>query len=204
VLTSDSTTATFRGVETGQATLSMVASDADIPLGSSTAYDVDAFTHQLLNAMDPSPTYTHTLSVPIVADESDGGSSNKICTVELKITYTPSKKDQREELYEMLNSVARRKSEAKDTRRKEETTLAMSRSSASSSSSPSKPATAAVPPGFLNKKKGAGAGGVPGKLKLWYKRVVAIVPVVKNYVIFGAFCIFCQYHGHNLAIPAPV
>jgi len=41
--------ANFCGVETGQATLTVSAFDADIPLGNSKAYDVAAFTNQLLD-----------------------------------------------------------------------------------------------------------------------------------------------------------
>ena len=172
--------ASFQGVETGQATLSIVvAGNDDAPA----VVDVAEFTVQKLQAMAPAPEYVTTKDI-------GGGGKHQ-----LRITYRPSKKDQREELYELLNKATQRKATAREDLRQAATN--MPTTTVSTASSSSKPAVQA---GFLNKK----ASAVPPKWKIWYRRLAVIVPMAKNYVIFGGFLVFSHFQGQYLAIPPPV
>ena len=138
-------------------------------------------------------------------DEKDKETSPVVeatCTVTLRITYKPSSKDQREELYDLLNKASQQKAKAIDRLRKSATAAARAAPSTEITTS-SKPA---VKPGFLNKKKRE-----PSKLKVWYERTLGpqsflrrAYPVAKNYVIFfGAVALF-HYQGQEVAIPPPV
>jgi len=180
-------TASFRGVETGQATLSITTCTAAAGANneeSTTTIDVAEFTHQQLNALDPADKYE---------TEKD------IFGKRLKLTYVPSPKDQREELYELLNKATQHKATAREDLRQAAANMPSSSSTVATTSS-SSGRTPAVQAGFLNKKSAA----APSKWKIWFQRGVAIVPVAKNYVLFVGFLFFSHFQGQNLAIPAPV
>lgn len=214
---------TFSGVETGQATLSVSCHDAEIPLGSSAAAcDVATFTHELLDALQPAASYVTDLVVPITNTGVGVGSSlesdatvtttsttdSTICTVTLKVTYTPSVKDQREELYELIEKVSNAKAAAREDLRK----AALELHEFQQSKVVQKPAKSpAVQAGFLNKGSGSSSGSgaeknqnKPAKWKVWYERAEAILPIAKNYMFFLGFVVVSHFYGQNLAIPAPV
>ena len=130
-----------------------------------------------------------------------------VCTVTLKIEFEPSKKDQKDELYDLLNKVSKRKAAAIDKLRK--SAAAVSRLAAQDS--PSKGddkagASRAVKPGFLNKEKKE-----PGFFKRLYERTIGpnslfmmLAPIAKNYVIFFGTVAFMHFQGQQLALPPPV
>jgi hypothetical protein len=142
-----------------------------------------------------------------------------ICTVTLRITYKPSTKDQREELYELLNVTSQRKATALDNLRK----ISMQEASANRSSATGGPesvsassssATVAKPsvkPGFLNKQK---EDNTESKWTTWYNRTVGPNSIIRNgamlafaakdfFIFFGAVAFF-HFKGQLLAIPPPV
>lgn len=196
----------FENVETGQATLTITVHDSEIHLGQSDAYEVSKFTTQLLDPLkfggdhDAQPI-THTLSMPIVGDDKNGAA---ICQVELKTSYTPSIKDRKEELYELLNKITQRKAAAVEQLRS--ASLAISKRETTTATSSSSKKSVAVEKGFLNKKKknASNTAAGPSKIKIWYQRVITILPVAKNYIIFVGFVAFAHFRGDTLAIPAPV
>lgn len=215
--------ATFSGVEVSVATLTVSAKDAEIDLGASTLYEVAPLCP--VDAMSPKPEYATELAVTIVAEEaevfqdskedlqeSNSGDASEtkvvqpICTVTLRVTYKPSAKDLREELYDLLNKASEKKAAAIAQLRK--SAIAASRAAPSTEMSPSrKSKSLAVKAGFLNKKKKE-----PSKLKAWYDKNLgpqsllrtSILPISKNYIIFFGTIALCHFKGHELAIPAPV
>ena len=147
-----------------------------------------------------------------------------ICTVTLKVTYKPSAKDQREELYDLLNKTSQRKATALAELRKLSTTKAAA-AAASSSSSTAVTKPSGVKSGFLNKgganKKSTindeenNNNGFVSKVKNWYGRFVtgpeSIVMktafwgvVTKDFWIFFGAVGFFHFNGHVLALPPPV
>ena len=135
-----------------------------------------------------------------------------VCTVTLKVEFEPSKKDQKDELYDMLNKASKKKATAIDKLRKsaaavsrlskDETTSRGSSTSSSTSRSP------AVKAGFLNKKE---KKAEPGALRRLYERTIGpnsllrnVFPVAKNYIIFFGTALFMHYQGQQLALPPPV
>lgn len=258
----EGTVAVFRGVETNVATLSVSASDADIPLGASTDYDVAPLC--ALDAMDIKEQYVIELAVAIVAGEStaaeaiaepelvseetdeaaavgevtqvtEEGATDEaafakkeaeeitveataqviqpLCTLTLRITYKPSPKDQREELYELLNKTSQRKAMALENLRD----ISMASSQASNNNnSPTESSTAvtrssnAIKPGFLNKNKKK----EPTRMQKLYERTfgpqsllmmgAGVAVFAKNYIIFFGAVSFFHFQGQMLALPPPV
>jgi hypothetical protein len=211
--------ASFRGVETNQATLTCSVFDEDIPLGSSEPCDVAPLCK--FDAMDAREEYETLLDIAVKApelpaDEPQPADDLPICTVTLKFIYRPSTKDRREELYELLNQRSQRKTAAVEKLR--QTAVAASRQQMMSASGTSsdggqvvtKSATtqkAAVRAGFLNSKPKK----EPSKLYQIYNKYLgpqslirAILPIAQNYVIFGSFVAFMHFKGQLLALPAPV
>lgn len=129
-----------------------------------------------------------------------------LCTLTLKILYKPSVKDQKEELYELLNKASQRKSQALGKLRSahnSETDLAKPSVSASGKSG------AAVKAGFLNKK--AKKKQDESKIMQFYNKYLGpnslartIFPIAKNYIIFFGAVVACHFKGDMLALPAPV
>jgi len=221
--------AVFSGVEAANATLTVSAKDADIELGVSTLYEVAPLCP--VDAMSPQPQYVTELAVAIVAEKTDGDDDEKedvfedskeditdsppkedevlvqpICTVTLRVTYKPSIKDQREELYDLLNKASQKKAKAIDQLRK--SLMAASRATPSTETATARStASPAVKAGFLNKKKKE-----PSKIKAWYDKTLgpqsllrqSILPISKNYIIFFGTMALCHWKGHELALPAPV
>lgn len=210
--------AVFSGVEASVATLNVTAKDADIELGVSSLYDVAPLCP--VDAMAPKPEYVTELAVAIVAEkaEEEFKDSNEdltesvsndvevpICTVTLRVTYKPSSKDLKEELYDLLNKASQKKAKAIEQLR--QSAVAASRAAPSELTTTAKSRSPVVKAGFLNKKKKE-----PSKLKAWYDRNLgpnsmlraSIIPIGKNYIIFGTAIALFHFQGHQLAIPAPV
>jgi hypothetical protein len=189
--------AVFRAVETNQATMSIEASDADIPLGNAEeVYDLGPLTK--FDGMDPKKEYVNELSVKIVPEDGEVA----ICTVQLRVTYVPSNKDKREELYEQLNKTSQRKAQAVNKLR--QVALAASRDAPAGSAGQNK--KPAVKPGFLNKPNKE-----PTKMEAWYNRTLGpdsllrkLFPVAKNYVLFFGIVGVFHFKGQALALPPPV
>jgi hypothetical protein len=200
--------AKFQGVETSNATLTVTAKDVDIPLGTSETMDVaplckiPADVSQLPQCI----TETQVVIRPAVVEgssdnvegEEDAAPPDVICTATLKVTYTASAKDQREEVYELLNKVSQKKA-------KYMVELQQAARLAHRSSAP----PAAVQRGFLNKpvqKK------EPNKYYQWFERnlgpksmlVGLILPTAKNYIIFFGVAALFHFKGQELALPPPV
>ena len=229
----------FRGVEPSMATLTVAAKDADIPLGSSTPHEVALLCK--MDPMDIKDKYTTELPVAIVADDDTSGAAvaeasvddtaaqssseqsgeataaatvtaiQPTCTVTLRITYKPSPKDQREELYELLNKTSQRKATALENLRK----LSMQQS-ANKSAGPAASGGTVVPkpsvkPGFLNKSKAEESGS---KWKKFYDRALGPESMarrgamlgfaLKDFFIFFGAVTFFHFKGQLLAIPPPV
>lgn len=181
----------FRGVETGQATLSVSGGDANV--------DVAEFTVQLLDALAPAAEYVTTKNIgttALTSTTTTEGSAATTTNQKLQFTYRPSKKDQREELYELLNRATQRKATAREDLRQAAANMP------SAAITPANSGKLAVQAGFLNKKSVAPV--VPPKWKIWYRRLVVIVPIAKNYVLFGGFLVFSHFQGQYMAIPPPV
>lgn len=228
----------FRGVETTVATLTVSAKDADIPLGTSSPHDVAPICS--LDPMNMKDTYVTELPVAIVGEASaveaikDAEANKKdgavvkveavaevaavvqpICTVTLRLTFTPSPKDQREELYELLNKASRRKATALENLRKISMQAAKDqRSSASPDSGGSMTVGGsgggAVKAGFLN-SKGKKEGSQWQKLYAKtigpdsiFRRGAMIMFSVKDYLIFFGAIGFMHFQGQMLALPPPV
>lgn len=132
------------------------------------------------------------------------------CTVRVRVTYKPSPKDQREELYELLNKTSRRKAASLENLRK----ISMTMTRATTGSSPQKESSTtlakpSVRPGFLNKKKKEPAG-----IQLLYERTFGpnsllrkgwgVIHMGKNYIIFFGAISFFHFKGQMLALPPPV
>ena len=212
--------AVFSGVEASVATLNVTAKDADIELGVSTLYDVAPLCP--VDAMAPKPQYVTELAVAIVAEKAEEEFKDSkedltesasedvevvqpICTVTLRVTYKPSSKDLKEELYDLLNKASQKKAKAIEQLR--QSAVVASRAAPSGEMTTAKSRSPAVKAGFLNKKKKE-----PSKLKAWYDSNLgpnsmlraSILPISKNYIIFFGTIALFHFQGHQLAIPAPV
>jgi hypothetical protein len=208
----------FRGVETGQATLVCSAFDQDIPLGTSQPCDLAPLCKvSVMEAAQES--YETIVPVPLFATGDSSETDIPICTATLKFVFVPSKKDRREELYELLNQCSQRKAAAVEKLR--QSAVAASRqqmvvsegnssnnTSSNSNSNNSVVSKPAVRPGFLNKpiKKES------SKIVKLYRTYLGpdslmrtiLWPTAQNYIIFSSFCLFMHYKGPILALPAPV
>lgn len=192
LLTPTAAAATFSAVELGQAMLSMSATDADVPLGSAESVDLASLIQ--LDAMRETANYTVEQDVAFTADESG---AEPVFHATLKLVFEPSPKDQREELYEMLNKASTRRSQAVEQLR--QTALAAARQSRQTP-----PSSPAVKAGFLNKTK-------KEEVKTWWttyfgpkSMMRAVLPLAKNYVIFGVVTALFHYKGDMLSLPPPV
>jgi hypothetical protein len=180
-------TATFRGVEIAQATLSLN--------GQSAVQDVAVFTQNLVKPLEGGGGSTAATYVKEVSIDMESGSAR----VFLKTTFVPSNDDLRRLLYEQLNEATQRKAAAREALRSSTGELASpgsgnkkGKKSVSFSSSSDKTS---------NKKE---QPPLPSKLLEWFQMAVTIVPRVKNYIFFAAFVIASNYRGHLLALPEPV
>lgn len=225
----DNKVATFSGVEISVATLTVDAKDADVPLGTATSPLEIAPLCALDDPKQPRDEYVKEVTVDIVA----GGGSNDegatveiesiLCSVNLKATYKPSAKDQREELYDLLNKTSQRKAAALGELRKRSIERARAGAAAGADASTavtrSKPS---VKPGFLNGKGGKKSGddddengkGFVSTVKQWYKKITGPDSIVMKtafwavvtkdfWIFFGAVGLI-HYRGSVLALPPPV
>eukprot|EP00536_Pseudo-nitzschia_multiseries_P009228 jgi/Psemu1/325552/estExt_fgenesh1_pg.C_2530005 len=198
--------ASFAGVETSLAMLTIEAKDADIPLGASkNPIEVAPFC-SLDDPKQPKEEYVAEVSVEIVAPAPAGDSAPAgedaeeetatataeteagptVCTVTLKVTYKPSPKDQREELCELLNKTSHSKATALSVLRK--LSIERVRASQGADNNNKTLAKPSVKPGFLNK------GGAPEKeeekgfvsvVKQWYQRVTSPDSIVMKSAIMA-------------------
>ena len=245
----EASSASFAGVESSMATLTVSLKKGDVVVGTSEAYDLSPIC-RLEDAMDPKDEYVTELPVAIVSpdgasaeatetadseskekdaatedagEKKEGADDNAevpeskenddkkesvplikpVATLTLKLVFKPSVKDQKEELYELLNKMSQQKSDALKRLREQETTLATQSGSASSK----KPGS--VKAGFLNKKP---KKAEESKWKQMYDKYMGpqsmarafIIPITKNYVIFFGAAILMHFKGQELALPAPV
>ena len=141
-------------------------------------------------------------------DEEDGPSVTALlvptCVVQMRIEYNPSIKDQKDELYDLLNKASKRKAMAVDKLRK--SALAMNRASPAETSLVKKEKT--VKSGFLNKKAVAKKEMF---LVRWYNKALGrgsfvrnAFPIAKNYIIFFGGVALMHFQGQQLALPPPV
>ena len=210
---------TFEGVETSVATLAVDAMDADIPLGAATDPVEIAPLCTLEDPKQPKEEYVTEITVEIVAAEKEAEAKPEpaICSVTLKVTYKPSSKDQREELYELLNKTSQKKAMALSELRKRSIEKARAgAASAAASGTVAKPTKPSVRPGFLNKGKAVeeeNEKGFVSSIKNWYKRVTApdsmlmktaiFTIVTKDFLIFFGAVGFMHFRGSALALPPP-
>jgi len=250
-------TIAFTGVETSMALITIEAKDADntsIVLGTSS----DPIEVATLCALDDpkNPKDEYTTDVPIVivasttattkaeeetkkhtATDKEGEEATTtmvtaqpvVCTVTLKVTYKPSAKDQREELYDLLNKTSQRKATAMAELRE----LSTSSTAVTTTTTTKDPS---VRSGFLNKggggstKKGRSSNEEGGRengndgaakkkgfvttAKKWYERVTGPdsiarktafwAVVTKDFWIFFGAVGFFHFRGQVLALPPPV
>jgi hypothetical protein len=225
----------FKGVETSVATLIVTAKDADIPLGSSSPHDVaplctidpmnmkEKYDTELPVAIIGEGGSTATASVDAEAEKQDSTASveaeavaevvpiQPVCTVTLKVSFTPSAKDQRDELYELLNKVSRRKATALENLRQVSIQAAKDRS-APDASSPSSGGGGGpvVKSGFLNAK----SKKEESKWQKLYAKTIGpdsilrksamVVFAFKDYLVFFGAVGFMHFNGQMLALPPPV
>lgn len=212
----------FKGVETNVATLMVYAKDADIPLGESAPHEVAPLCK--LDPLDVKEKYVTELPVAIAPEGSapaaaEGGVEESkedpespsaiqpVCTVTLQISYKPSPKDQREELYDLLNKTSQRKATALEKLRR--ISMSITRAGESPSKGSSAVTKPSVKPGFLNSKKKE-----PTRLEQIYERTLgpnsilrkslAVVIISRNYLIFFGAVGFMHFKGQLLSLPPPV
>ena len=166
-LTLDGEKATFEGVETSMATLTVDAKDADIPLGTSSNPIEIAPLCALDDPKQPKDEYVTEVPIAIIAaatedtPEGEVTAEPVVCSVTLRVTYKPSPKDQREELYDLLNKTSQSKATALGELRRLSIEKAKAGASSADNSTAVTTTTAkpSVKPGFLNNKGGSGAAG---------------------------------------------
>jgi len=220
--------ATFVGVETSMAMLAVDAKDADIPLGAATNPLEIAPLCALDDPKNPKDEYVTEVVVDIVAAAKESETSEGeadvepiVCSVTLKVTYKPSPKDQREELYDLLNKTSQSKATALAELRKRSIERAKAGASSVADGANSTAITRSKPsvkPGFLNKggkkaKEEDDKGFVP-TVKKWYQRVTGPDSIVmktafwavvtKDFWIFFGAVGFMHFRGSVLSLPPPV
>jgi len=195
---------TFRGVETGQATLTVTASDNDIPLGVSSSHDLAPLLK--FDAVEQESLETELVVAihPEGKEESDDA-AEPVCSVTFKMTFLPSKKDRREELYESLNKITQKKAAAVEKLRQAAMSAHRQQQGAAAGGTMTTGNARAVKAGFLNKEK------PQSKWVQKYNRYLGpdsmvrrLFPVVKNYVFFIGVTVLMHFKGQLLALPPPV
>lgn len=180
--------------------------------GKETAVQAVAESTDQKTSVDETPN-TEKQSAEAEAQEAAAVPLEPVCTVTLRITYKPSPKDQKEELYELLNKTSQKKAAALENLRKISMSLAKSGGgdSPSTKNAPSSTAVAkpAVRPGFLNKKKKAETS----KWEKLYDRTVGpnsllmkgygLTLAAKNYIIFFGAVGFFHFKGQLVSLPPP-
>lgn len=229
-LTLDGEKVTFEGVETSMATLTVDAKDADIPLGTSSNPIEIAPLCALDDPKQPKDEYVTEVPIAIVAAATDTAEGELpaepvVCSVTLRVTYKPSPKDQREELYDLLNKTSQSKATALGELRR--LSIEKAKAGASSVADGNKSTAVTKPsvkPGFLNNKGSGAAGGdrkgeekdkgLASKVKKWYGRVTGPDSIVmktafwavmtKDFWFFFGSVGFMHFRGNILSLPPPV
>lgn len=138
------------------------------------------------------------------AEETEAAVLVPTCVVQMRVEFNASIKDQKDELYDLLNKASKRKAAAVDKLRK--SAAALNRSKPTSDSLAKKD-TKAVKAGFLNKK--------PAKKEIfivrWYNKTLGpnslvrkVFPIAKNYILFFGGVALMHFQGQQLALPPPV
>lgn len=139
--------------------------DADTP----EATEGEAGGEDLPQAKDEGPPDDKKDADPSISRSSSSKILTPSMTVKLKIEYVPSKGDQREALFDLLNAASKSKAQAIEKLRKSAAEVARSTSKAGTASSgATQTAEKAVKSGFLNKKK---TTRQPNILKRMYTKV---------------------------------
>lgn len=193
---SESMKASFRGVQTNQATLVLEVIDADSTrLGSADPLDVAPTVK--FDAMSSKKEYESEVTLAVHGETKE----LQVCTVTLRLVFVPSAAEKRERLYELLTAATKKKASVVERLRRASMSAA-----ASSTQMTSKPNSPSVRAGFLNKPKQA-----ENQWKVWYDTYLGPesfvrrnFPVLKNYIIFFGAVGFFHYQGHVLALPPPV
>lgn len=126
------------------------------------------------------------------------------CFVHVRVEYNPSTKDQKDELYDLLNKASKRKAMAVDKLRKSAAALNRSKPTVADAPKDGK----VVKSGFLNKK------AQPKKEMFfirWYNKTLGpnsltrqVFPIAKNYILFFGGVALMHFQGQQLALPPPV
>lgn len=141
-----------------------------------------------------------------------------ICVLTLQVEFIPSKKEEKDALYEVLNTAIKQKNEAVEKLRKSAVAMSQSKQTKSDDTSSSLSITStigkrnpkpAVKPGFLNKK--SSKTKEPNFFIKLYNRSIGpesmfrkLFPITKNYFLFfGAIALF-HFKGNEVALPPPV
>ena len=209
--TAEGAVASFKGVETAQAILSVVATDSDIPLGTSGSLDVAPLC--MFDPMHIKDKYVQELPVAIITNNADNDDVDDrpkvlepaVCTITFRVTYKPSAKDQVEELNVLLSKASNKRKNAMNDIRQLATSLAQARAPAP----PSVGAGTVVKGGFLNKK--TTEKKVDSRFMQIYTKGVSqlqtagvYLMAMKNYVFFFGAVGALHFFGQELALPPPV
>lgn len=147
-------------------------------------------------------------TAPPPPTEEAAATPEPVCRVTFRATYKPSAKDQREELYDLLNKASQKKAKALERLRTSATTISrLAPSTAMTMAAPaSSSSSKAVQKGFLNK-----GAKKPSAMMQWYNRYFGprslarqVFPVAKNYLIFFGVVALFHFRGQELALPPPV
>ncbi|GAX11755.1 hypothetical protein FisN_7Lh134 [Fistulifera solaris] len=195
----------FHAVDTSTSTLTVSVVDADIPLGSSISYDLSTIIAVDNASGNPVEVELPVAILPANAQEGDVV-TEPVCTLTLRLSFQPSVKDQRDQLYEKLNVETRQKAAAVEELR--QVALAASRQQMQQGVVQKPPA---VSSGFLNSRSLEKPKGMVAKMTQWYNRTLGpdsllrrTFPIAKNYLIFfGAVGLF-HFRGQHLALPPPM
>lgn len=127
------------------------------------------------------------------------------CVVYCRIEFDVSLKDQKDELYNLLNNASKRKAIAVDKLRKAAALLNRSKPTEEVKGGNG---VKTVKSGFLNKKSSKKSSTF---LVRWYEKTVGphstirkIFPIAKNYIIFFGTVTLMHFQGQQLALPPPV
>lgn len=127
------------------------------------------------------------------------------CVVYFRIEFDVSLKEQKDELYNLLNNASKRKAVAVDKLRKAAALLNRSKSAEEAKGGND---VKAVKSGFLNKKSSKKKSSF---LVRWYEKTIGpqsttrkLFPIAKNYIIFFGAVTLMHFQGQQLALPPPV
>lgn len=127
------------------------------------------------------------------------------CVVYFRIEFDTSLKEQKDELYNLLNNASKRKAVAVDKLRKAAASLNRSKATEGTKGGND---VKAVKSGFLNKKS---SKKKPMFLVRWYEKTIGpqstirkLFPIAKNYIIFFGAVTLMHFQGQQLALPPPV